>query len=175
MAVSYYCFFSDSGATGACEACLGLKRWRSGGVRGRNLKYVFHVAVHTMAGRVSSSSVLRPASFVSTKNISPPLSSCLFILSFTPCNSCTMVSSTNNQTLFLGIILFVSVSAFSGLPTVQKNYVNVQKRVPNKQIMSPPRSTTQLNIFGNAFANDDTLGKRDNPGLKKVTVHDYMI
>ena len=146
-------------------------------MRGRNLKYVFHVAVHTMAGRVSSSSVLRPASFVVrlNKEISPPLSSCLFILSFTPCNSCTMVSSTNNQTLFLGIILFVSVSAFSGLPTVQKNYVNVQKRVPNKQIMSPPRSTTQLNIFGNAFANDDTLGKRDNPGLKKVTVHDYMI
>ena len=86
-----------------------------------------------------------------------------------------MVSSTTNLTLFLGIILFVSVSAFSGLPTVQKHYVNVQKRVPNKQIMSPPRSTTQLNIFGNAFANDDTLGKRDNPGLKKVTVHDYMI
>ena len=121
--------------------------------------------------------IVRPASCVVrlNKEHSPPLSSCLFILSFTPCNSCTMVSSTTNLTLFLGIILFVSVSAFSGLPTVQKNYANVQKRVPNKQIMSPPRSTTQLNIFGNAFANDDTLGKRDNPGLKKVTVHDYMI
>lgn len=123
-----------------------------------------------MAGRVSS---LVIHSFVraKTKRTTPPLTS----IFFTPCNSCTMVSSTTNLTLFLGIILFVSVSAFSGLPTVQKHNVNVQKRVPNKQIMSPPRSTTQLNIFGNAFANDDTLGKRDNPGLKKVTVHDYMI
>ena len=28
--------------------------------------------------------------------------------------------------------------------------------------------STQINIFGNAFANDDSLGKKENPGLKKV-------
>ena len=28
-------------------------------------------------------------------------------------------------------------------------------------------STTQLKIFGKAFANDDSLGKAENPGLKK--------
>lgn len=27
--------------------------------------------------------------------------------------------------------------------------------------------STQINIFGNAFANDDSLGKAENPGLKK--------
>lgn len=84
-----------------------------------------------------------------------------------------MVSSTTNLTLLLGIILLVSVSAFTGLSTVE----HVQKRVLDKQFIMPPRSTTQLNIFGNAFANDDTLGKRDNPGLKKVIeiVHSYVI
>ncbi|KAL3780405.1 hypothetical protein HJC23_004342 [Cyclotella cryptica] len=27
--------------------------------------------------------------------------------------------------------------------------------------------STQIHIFGNAFANDDSLGKAENPGLKK--------
>ena len=86
-----------------------------------------------------------------------------------------MVSSPTNLTLFLGIILLVSVSAFTGLQTVEQNVQ--QKRVLDKQIIMPPRSTSQLNIFGNAFANDDSLGKRDNPGLKKVIeiVHIYVI
>ena len=30
-------------------------------------------------------------------------------------------------------------------------------------------TTSQLDMFKNAFANDDSLGKKDNPGLKKVS------
>ena len=34
-------------------------------------------------------------------------------------------------------------------------------------VRRPIISNIQLNIFGKAFANDDSLGKADNPGLKK--------
>mmetsp|Transcript_828 Transcript_828/g.1481 ORF Transcript_828/g.1481 Transcript_828/m.1481 type:complete len:136 (+) Transcript_828:159-566(+) len=55
---------------------------------------------------------------------------------------------------FLSIAAVYSASAFTTVPS------------------SPTRveggaSSTQLDIFGKAFANDDSLGKRDNPGLKK--------
>ncbi|KAL9185389.1 hypothetical protein ACHAXT_003166 [Thalassiosira profunda] len=36
-----------------------------------------------------------------------------------------------------------------------------------RSLRIPQDSPSQLHIFGNAFANDDSLGKRDNPGLKK--------
>lgn len=37
----------------------------------------------------------------------------------------------------------------------------------NNRNLRIPSSSSQLDIFGNAFANDDSLGKKENPGLKK--------
>ena len=53
-----------------------------------------------------------------------------------------------------------SVAAFSSVPTthVRSTGSPVNNRV-----------STQIDFFGKAFANDDSLGKRENAGLKKVS------
>ena len=71
-----------------------------------------------------------------------------------PLSFATMVSS---RKLAAAIFLIVGgVSAFA--PPANSG----------RSLRIPQESTSQLHIFGNAFANDDSLGKRDNPGLKKV-------
>jgi hypothetical protein len=37
------------------------------------------------------------------------------------------------------------------------------------------RTSTALNIFRKAFANDDSLGKAENPGLKKVIMQHLLV
>lgn len=68
-----------------------------------------------------------------------------------------MVSSPKLSAV-LALIAVHSASAFTA------NHA-VISRIPSAQVQTP----TQLHIFGKAFANDDSLGKRENPGLKKVS------
>ena len=53
------------------------------------------------------------------------------------------------------IVAVYSASAFAPAPPVRRGH------------WSAP-SSTALEIFGKAFANDASLGKRENAGLKKV-------
>mmetsp|Transcript_20429 Transcript_20429/g.44253 ORF Transcript_20429/g.44253 Transcript_20429/m.44253 type:complete len:136 (-) Transcript_20429:290-697(-) len=62
--------------------------------------------------------------------------------------------SAPKLTSLLSIIAVYSASAFTAPPANDRNL----------RISSSP---TQLDIFGKAFANDDSLGKRENAGLKK--------
>mmetsp|Transcript_5893 Transcript_5893/g.10558 ORF Transcript_5893/g.10558 Transcript_5893/m.10558 type:complete len:135 (-) Transcript_5893:233-637(-) len=61
--------------------------------------------------------------------------------------------SAPKLTYILSIIAVYSASAFTAPLTNDRN-------------LSVP-SPTQLDFFGKAFANDDSLGKRKNEGLKK--------
>jgi hypothetical protein len=67
-------------------------------------------------------------------------------------------------TIILVMILFLSYSSSSAFQ------VSFVKNPLTITINS--RTSTQLDIFGNAmknaFSNDDTLGKREDAGLKKV-------
>lgn len=74
-----------------------------------------------------------------------------------------MVTSTK-LTAILVVIVSYSSAAF------QSSFV--------KNPLDTRRITTQLDMFGNAmknaFSNDDTLGKRDDAGLKKVRIMNYQ-
>mmetsp|Transcript_18597 Transcript_18597/g.39930 ORF Transcript_18597/g.39930 Transcript_18597/m.39930 type:complete len:137 (+) Transcript_18597:113-523(+) len=65
-----------------------------------------------------------------------------------------MVSALRLKSI-LSVIAVYSASAFTA-PAVN-NYRNVVRS----------SATTQLDIFGKAFANDESLGKRESAGLKK--------
>ncbi|KAL3792646.1 hypothetical protein ACHAW5_005100 [Stephanodiscus triporus] len=65
--------------------------------------------------------------------------------------------STPKATVILAMIAASSSSAFTAAPRTNNAH---------------SRKATQLDMFGNglknAFSNDDSLGKRENAGLKKV-------
>ena len=68
--------------------------------------------------------------------------------------------SAPKAAVILSIIAVYSTSAFTTAP------------LKNNALNSP--TPTQLDMFGNgfknAFSNDDSLGKRENAGLKKVRI-----
>ncbi len=68
---------------------------------------------------------------------------------------------TTAKLILVMIFLSYLSSAFQFQVSYVKNPMTINTRTP-----------TQLDIFGNAmknaFSNDDTLGKRDDAGLKKV-------
>ena len=72
----------------------------------------------------------------------------------------TMVSAPKATVILSSIIAVYSASAFTTAP-LKNNALN-------------SKTPTQLDMFGNgfknAFANDDSLGKRENAGLKKVRI-----
>jgi hypothetical protein len=68
------------------------------------------------------------------------------------------MSSTPKAIVIMAIVAVCSTSAFTATPS-KINAIN--SRIPS-----------QLDLFGdglkNAFSNDDSLGKKENAGLKKV-------
>jgi len=58
----------------------------------------------------------------------------------------------------LTALLSVAAACQSSAFTAPQNNNDIKLRIPS----------SQLDLFGNAFANDDSLGKRENAGLKKV-------
>ena len=75
-----------------------------------------------------------------------------------PFTIATMVS-TPKATVILAMIAISSSSAFTAAPRTNNAHSII---------------ATQLDMFGNglknAFSNDDSLGKRENAGLKKVII-----
>ena len=65
-----------------------------------------------------------------------------------------MISTSKAANIILTIIAANSSSAFTA--------------APRKISAFNSRFLTQQELFGNAFANDDSLGERENAGLKKV-------
>lgn len=57
----------------------------------------------------------------------------------------------------LTALLSVAAACQSSAFTAPQNNNDIKLRIPS----------SQLDLFGNAFANDDSLGKRENAGLKK--------
>ena len=69
----------------------------------------------------------------------------------------TMVSSSKLVAV-LSFIVVNSASAFTNTSPIARSTPRIQHQ----------ETTTQLDIFGKAFSNDESLGKAANPGLKKV-------
>ena len=72
-----------------------------------------------------------------------------------------MASAFKFASVLLCIIAAYSASAFTTSPSANGQY-------SRQAAATSPSSTTQLDFFGKAFANDDSLGERENAGLKKV-------
>ena len=69
-----------------------------------------------------------------------------------------MVSSSK----LVAALSFIAVNSASAFTTTAPIANDRTLRIQQQE------TTTQLDIFGKAFSNDDSLGKAANPGLKKV-------